>query len=311
MKEHFEVLENKFVGTQAKFLFQVPDFYKLHADCESVYFELAKKNKVVASIYFIPLGDEFPGIWRSPSRGTFAGMSFSSLLKLDDLYYFYESLESRLKFKGAQTLQISLPPQAIDPQASTLQTYLFRSRGYSVNRCDLNQSLPVDSIAFAEKIKYGNLKRLRKCKQNLILSSKLTTDNLAEVYKVLETNRSQKGRVLSMSLVELEAMVKQFPQKVMLFGSVYKERLVAAAFCIRISEDVLYVFYWGDLAEFNKFSPIVSLAEAIYEYCQMIGIKILDLGTSTIDGVPNFGLFEFKRSLGCVESLKINMEKQL
>ena len=41
------------------------------------------------------------------------------------------------------------------------------------------------------------------------------------------------------------------------------------------------------------------------------GISLIDIGTSTVDGVPNFGLCDFKESIGCNCSPKINFVKEI
>jgi hypothetical protein len=53
------------------------------------------------------------------------------------------------------------------------------------------------------------------------------------------------------------------------------------------------------------------IADYLYQGCQTCGIGLLDVGTSTIDVQPNFGLIHFKRALGFSESLKFQLEKRL
>jgi len=71
------------------------------------------------------------------------------------------------------------------------------------------------------------------------------------------------------------------------------------------------MFLLGGALGYGLFSPVVKLAAEIYSFCQAEGIKIMDIGTSTEGVSPNFGLINFKKSLGFSESLKINMKKSL
>ena len=114
-----------------------------------------------------------------------------------------------------------------------------------------------------------------------------------------------------MRLEEIQVMCEKFPGIIKLFGCQDDKKLIASAICVRISERILYVFYWGDLPGFSTSSPVVTLADAIYTYCQKNNISILDVGTSTLGTNPNYGLIQFKRGLGFNESLKLQMGKLL
>ena len=158
---------------------------------------------------------------------------------------------------------------------------------------------------------YGNLKRLRKCGRDGLVAEPLQMSALAQVYETLDVNRASMGNSLSMTMAQLQAMVDTFPKDIILFGCPHGDHLAAAALCLRLSSTVLYVFYWGDRPGYTTYSPVVAVADAIYGYCQKLGFRILDVGTSTFDREPNFGLLEFKRGLGFTESLKLRMRKLL
>ena len=106
-------------------------------------------------------------------------------------------------------------------------------------------------------------------------------------------------------------MAQQLPEAFVLFGCRDGEQLAAAALCLRLSTEVLYVFYWGDRPGYAAQSPVVAVADAIYGYCRSHAIRLLDVGTSTVDREPNIGLIQFKRGLGFSESLKVRMGRSL
>jgi hypothetical protein len=56
---------------------------------------------------------------------------------------------------------------------------------------------------------------------------------------------------------------------------------------------------------------VVTLADAIYTHCQTQGTRLLDVGTSTVDRQPNFGLIQFKSGLGFSASLKLRMTRNI
>ena len=50
------------------------------------------------------------------------------------------------------------------------------------------------------------------------------------------------------------------------------------------------------------------LAYRIFEHYYKEGIKILDIGPSTEHGIPNYGLCNFKESIGCSVSSRFIFE---
>lgn len=50
------------------------------------------------------------------------------------------------------------------------------------------------------------------------------------------------------------------------------------------------------------------LTYSLFQHYRKTGVRILDIGISTENGIPNFGLCEFKESIGCSVSLKYCFE---
>lgn len=305
----YRLLENAFAAPTLGSVFHGAAFHRLHApDGGGAYFEWLSGDTVVASIHFTQTA---AGHWRSPARGTFGGFACAPGLRLDALFEFHDAVLARLAQLGAATVEILPPPMAHDAAAFSNQMYVMATRGYAITQHDLNHTLEVDPRGLDERMSYGNLKRLRKCEREGLTARPLPQHALAAVYDTLAANRAAKGHELSMSLAQLERMAAQLPGVMHLFGCGDVGSLAAAALCLRLDRDTLYVFYWGDRPGYATLSPVVPLAVAIYAHCQAEGIRLLDVGTSTIGPQPNLGLIQFKRSLGFSESLKLRMTRHL
>ncbi|MEP6873415.1 MAG: hypothetical protein ABI887_03550 [Burkholderiales bacterium] len=302
------LLENTFAAANPGSLFHSAAFFKMHAQDRGAYFEWEQDGRVVATIHFTPAGD---GLWRSPGRGTYAGFTASTDLHSEHLYTFHDAVLARLAALGARRVEILPAPMAHDPVAFSNQTHLLHARGYAITQCDVNHSLVVDGRGMAERMSYGNQKRLRKCAKEGLHGRLLPPSALPQVYDTLAANRQSKGHAMSMSLAQLQAMQQTFPDAMLLFGCQHGDVQAATALCLRLSADVLYVFYWGDRPGHANLSPVVSVAEAVYAHCQTEGIRLLDVGTSSVDREPNFGLIQFKRGLGFAESLKLRMARDI
>lgn len=302
------LLENVFAASSLGGIFHSHPFFRLHAGEGGRFFEWQIDGRVVACVHFTPVG---PGLWRSPARGTYAGFAAELSLRHEALFAFHDAVLARLAALGAKRVEVLPAPMAHDPVSFSNQVYLLRSRGYGLTQCDLNHSLEVDERALLERMSYGNVKRLKKCQKEGAQTDVLPAQALSEVYETLALNRASKGHAMSMTLSQLQEMQHCFPSAMHLFGCRLGTNLVAAALCLRLQADILYVFYWGDRPGYASLSPVASVAEAIYTFCQKEKIRLLDVGISTLDEDPNHGLINFKRGLGFDESLKVRMARDL
>lgn len=303
-----ELLENAFIGDGFGIIFQAPDFFRLHSAAGDAYFEWADGTKAIACAHFSEVAS---GAWRSPAKGTFAGLAFGFDLGLERLAAFYDAVEERLITKGARMIEVLPSPEAHDSSAFANSVYLLRTRGFDISQCDLNYAIKVDERPLSARMSYGNRKRLQKCEREGIRAEQLPIAALPKAYETIVANRAMRNHAVSMTLGQLQSMADLFPDRMVLFGCSDDHEMIASAICLRVSPTVLYVFYWGDRPGYNAFSPVVQLANALYVFCQANGISVLDAGTSTIDSEPNYGLIGFKRGLGMSESLKVRMVKTL
>jgi len=134
--------------------------------------------------------------------------------------------------------------------------------------------------------------------------AELTPESYREAYEVIVKNREAKGFPITMSFDSILQMVEVFPGKLTFFGAFQEAKMIAASICVSVNSSILYVFYWGDLPGYERFSPVSLLAESIYGHARQRGFRFIDFGTSTKDGVPIYGLMNFKREIGCFPSLK-------
>ena len=98
---------------------------------------------------------------------------------------------------------------------------------------------------------------------------------------------------------------------ILLFQVADESHLAAAAIVIKVSDKILYTFYYAHDKKFNKISPVVQLISGIYEYAQARNFTLIDLGTSMVDGKINRSLIQFKKSIGGKPSDKYIFEKTL
>ena len=140
---------------------------------------------------------------------------------------------------------------------------------------------------------------------------KLSFEHLEEVYIFIARCREVQSRKLSLSWEQLKRIADAFPDWFTVFAIYQQDVLVAASINIVVTKDILYNFYGAHDRQFNKYSPVVMLMNALYAYCQSNGFVYLDLGTSATGHEPNFSLLDFKMRLGARSTQKLTFQKTL
>ena len=295
---------NEFVPCDWCSIFNTPEFFKLHRGNNAFYFQLCMGDPA------IPIGvahfcETEAGHFRSPRRGTFGGFEFSRSVRIEVLEAFVDQVEKAVVASGAASIEILEPPTAFDPAKSALLANVLHRRGYTCAVPDLAFLLAVngeDSIW--QKLKPSRRQRINRCRREGMTVAELGPDSYRQAYEVIVKNREVKGFPVTMSFDSIVQMTEVFPGKLTFFGVFKDGAMIAASICVNVNPSVFYVFYWGDLPGYERSSPVSLLAEWIYDHARRQGFRFIDFGTSTKDGVPIYGLMNFKKEIGCFPSLK-------
>lgn len=310
-KDNHAVVVNEFLPTPWTHIFNTPQFFEIHRTANACHLQLVEtgSGEVAGTIHF---AEESPGVFRSPRLGTFGSFDFREQPCIELIEFFTDETERILRGRGAAEIKIVSPPFAHAPELSHLIYLALHNRGYLATPHSLNQSIRVDQRPFAARVDAERRRRLTRARELGFVARRLTSlSELSDAYQLILDNRCRKGYTLSMTWDRILEMAEIFGDRIYGFGVFRETESVAASITIRVSRDVVYVFYWGDAAGFPGVSPIITLAETIYEHARSEGLHWVDIGTSTNDEAPNYGLIHFKQNLGCEASLKLTYAKTL
>jgi len=308
---NYAVLVNEFLPTPWTHLFNTPQFFEIHRTPNACYLQLVARGsgQVVANVHF---AEESCGVFRSPRLGTFGSFDFRALPDIEVVEFFADETERVLRERGATEIKIVSPPFAHAPELSHLIYLALHNRGYSATPHSLNQSIRLDARPFSARVDADGRRRLTRARELGFVTRRLSSlSELSDAYQLILDNACRKGYSLSMTWERVREMAEIFGERIYGFGVFRDDELAAASITMRVSRDVVYVFYWGDAAGFSGVSPIVLLADTIVGHARAEGAEWIDIGTSTNEGVPNYGLIHFKRNLGCEASLKLTYSKTL
>lgn len=289
------------------FLFNHPDHLKLQSATGWHVFEHREQNtdKVCVRISFHIKADE---AW-SPLRAPFGSIEFYRKLDEDNVADFIVQVQKYLSKLGAKKIVLRNAPELYNEEQSKLLKQVFLKSGFEFTE-EVSSIILLDGKPFEKKIKISERQKLKKA-ANVFQFSKVSKSELNELYKFIASCREERQQSLSMTLPDLKKLVLTFPNRILFFKVGAAGETSAAAIVIRVSKDVLYTFYYAHAKEHNRISPVVFLISGIYDFAIQHKYKMIDLGTSMIDGQVNKPLLHFKKSIGGVTTKKLKLTKLL
>jgi hypothetical protein len=306
--ENFHVAVNEFLPCAWCSIFNTAEFFRLHRHGTGFYFQLLHRShpEVVAIAHFTEDSD---GCFKSPRRGTFGGFEFSGDLPFAVSEEFIIAVERYLQNLGAREIRIAAPPGYLSSWEPSWTTNVLLRNNYQLALPEVDCFIKIDDEPLRSKMGSTRRKIVSRCDRQGIHCRLLAPDLFQTAYEVIVTNRQSRGFPVTMAYNALLEMVETFPERVIFFGAFAGTEMIASSVCIRLLPEALYVFYWGDLPQWSKVSPVTYLAAFIYDHARRVGCRWLDLGTSTVGGIPNYGLLRFKRELGSGTALKMTFTK--
>ena len=265
---------------------------------------LAFKNTKVKMVIVLGLSGE---IASSPFSAPFGGfIPFSNSISIEEIDVIVLALIDWIQYNNLKKLIITSPPDIYyQTLNSKIQSSLIRS-GFKISNFELNFHLNIVDFKLDDYLTSILWRNARK-NLNIALKSQLNFRKVngiekRDAYNVILKNRIEKGYELKLEYEELEATSKFIDIQ---FFLVEKELLpIAAAVVYRVENNIVQVVYWGSILKHQEFKPINFLSLKLIEYYAELGVEIIDIGPSSINSLPDYGLCSFKESIGCHVSLK-------
>lgn len=247
----------------------------------------------------------------SPLKAPFGSIEFSAGLDALVLHDFLQYIINDLQAKQIKVLSIKQSPDGYQAGSNAIVNTLLLNLGFSIINAEAANLILVDADDYEAKLHAWEKRKLKQSKKEDFTFEILKSNKLSEIYNFIEACRIEKQYTLSLPLKDLKKLQQTIPDAIHLFSIQRNKEMIAACIAVKVSPTILYTFYYDQAIVYKKNSPVVMLIEGIYTYCLQNKIEILDLGTATLNGKPNFNLLTFKQHLGAVHSNKFTFEKTL
>ena len=290
-------------------VFNSMDFNALNeSKCDAVYYLLFKDSKIRLGIIFGVRNN----LLTSPFSAPFGGFEASSLdIRLQQIDAALQALEVWATTKNFDAIRIVFPSFFYNPNLLNKLCNCLHRFSYERNNVDLNyhfQTAKLDDN-YAKNIWYNAQKNLKRSTEKGLTFEKLENKDGEQAYRIIAANRSARGFPLRMTWEQIAETGKLIDID---FFITKKDQIdIGAAVVFHVAKEVVQVVYWGDLPDYSECKTMNFLSFQVFKYYKNNGIEIVDIGPSTEHSIPNYGLCEFKESIGCDIVVKTEFYKKM
>lgn len=236
---------------------------------------------------------------RSPFSAPFGGLCANGNQRIK----YYDEAVCLLKDYGVslqKDIDIALPP-FIYNKVDVVKQLSSLSRYGSMRWMDVNCYFELSHFDHYKDVMKPNARKNLTCgMRNDYVFRHIASgdrDGVVSAYNVIKENRRERGYALRMSLENVLDTIAIVPADFFMLSLDGVD--VASAMVFDVTGDISQVIYWGNIQEYSHLRPMNVLAYRLFEYYHAANKWILDIGPSSNDGVPDYGLTDFKESVGC------------
>lgn len=306
--------EYKALVPDRKVFFNEPDFIELNkSKADEVYYLVFwRENSARFGLVAGRINDEIRAPFSAPYAYPVNISNDSKQEAIDAALTIFEEYCCEQKI---HSIRFIFPPIFYDEHLLSGWVSALYRRHYSIENLDVNYALNLKKLNVDEET-YGNLitskgrKALRRAhKSGLEILHCKTEDEYLEAYGIVEIGHNAKGFPVHMSYKQLSDTLKLVEHDAFI---VKKNGVgIVAEFLYKINDRIVQGIYTGTHPDYMDCNGMNLLTYHTIRYYGEQGYEILDKATASVDSEPNYGLCNFKESVGCERSLKYTFRKAL
>ena len=294
--------------------FNEPRFCELNRDkVDEVEYLLIKRNE---STRFALILGRRANVAKCPFSAPY---SYPVAVKPDatqeDIDDALDALENHCMEEGISELYFTFPPLFYDEHLLSGWVSAFYRHRYEVINLDLSYALNLDKLnvdeeTYVEIVPPKGRKGLRRARrQNLSIVHCETDAEFREAYEIIKIGHAAKGFPVKLSYEQLMATLELVEHDAFIVKC--GDTGIVAEYLYRINDRIVQGIYTGTHPDYADRNGMNLLTYHTIRHYGNRGFRILDKAAATESSVPNYGLANFKESVGCERSLKYSFCKRL
>lgn len=294
--------------------FNEPDFTELNKDKadEVFYLILMREHSARFALIAGRMGDEMRTPFSAPYSYPVAIIDESKQETIDAALAAYEDYCQK---QGIRSIRFVFPPLFYDEHLLSGWVSAFYRSGFTVQSLDINyalnlEKLNVDEETYGSKVGQRGRKGLRRAmRAGLEIVKCEREEDYRAAYDIVKIGHESKGFPVRMSYQQLMDTLALVAHDAFI---VRKDGVgIVAEVLYRINDRIVQGIYTGTHPDYTDCNGMNLLTYHTIRYYGDLGYRILDKAISTEDSIPNYGLCNFKESVGCERSLKYTFLKRL
>jgi hypothetical protein len=198
----------------------------------------------------------------------------------------------------------------------TAAVFALLNIGASVEACEASLGIetrrhPTPDEYIRSLTSFGRNRLRHGLRAGFAFGPALDREEWASCYDILVETKRRRGVQMKISLDYIMNLRDLFGERIAMHRLTHGEQLAAAALVYRVAPDWDYLAAWGDRVEYREQKVMNVMAYRLACNAIKDRVAVLDLGISSVDGVPDDGLIQFKRSLGAATGLRLNFRLPL
>ncbi|HID95808.1 MAG TPA: GNAT family N-acetyltransferase [Candidatus Latescibacteria bacterium] len=309
-EEWEEFVENSNNGT----IFHLQRFLDYHpmGRFMSHHLVFRKKGKLVA---VWPAVEKLGGSGRqliSHAGASYGGFVVREDLSIRDAVLLVESLVQYASKEGFGSIVLTQPPLIYYRLPNNYLDFALIKCGFEYLKRELTS---VISLNYREGDILSTFKNeartaLRKAQRSGVEVAK--SDDLKGFYEILTQNLKMRHNVNpTHSLDELFRLKELLPKRIKQFSAYLGDKQIAGMMLFICNPKVVLAFYISHKEEYQRYRAVNFLFYEVIRWAVEQGFEFLDLGTFTLNMVPNWGLGRFKENFGARGYFRDTFEKRL
>jgi hypothetical protein len=221
----------------------------------------------------------------------------------------------RARAEGIGAVRVRARPGYFGPNESVAEFALV-NLGAEIESCELTLGVETwryrDAEEYVEALRCFGRNRLKHGRgAGFVFSPAAAAGDWAACYDLLAATKRRRGARFKMSLDYILRLRELFGDRIAMYRLTVADELAAAALVYRVAPQWDCLVAWGDDLDHRDRNVMNVLAYALM--CRAIHdrISVVELGISSVDGVPDDGLIRFKRGVGAATGLRLNFRLAL
>jgi hypothetical protein len=244
----------------------------------------------------------------SPFSAPFGGFHFRhENVLISDIDRFVMYLTEYASSRKIKVIKLTLPPDIYHQSFNTKMSNALVRNGFSIEIPEITNWIDLKQFTgeFSSRIVRQNVNVALRSNLNFYLTQDIKDKELA--YQIIYENRVKFNRHMHMTFTDLLQINELWPVDFFLVKNTYDEPVASAIF-YRGHEKIVQGIFWGDNDYGRCCRAMDFLAWKLWNHYKGMDYTYIDLGTSSICGMPNDGLIRFKENHDCTSALRFSFK---